>query len=177
MVKRDAKAARQAPIKTGEREAAERLLTLRKAGESDAAFARRIGLSSAHIHNYKERKAGLGVTVLAKLTLAKDDLLYVLRGERAANATQPPSGRASESKPDPDLERICGEFHTAELRLMAMENLAAVKRARAIEHEGEAATSRAGALDKAEQRALAMCRGTTTDGNKGLDPRPQTEEA
>lgn len=83
MVKRDSKSKQAPPVKTGEREAAERLLELRREGETDAELARRVGLSSQHIQNYKAGK-GLGITVCAQLTLPTHDLLYVLRGTREA---------------------------------------------------------------------------------------------
>lgn len=81
MVKRDSKSKQAPPAKAGEREAAARLLELRREGETDAELARRVGLSSQHIQNYKAGK-GLGITVCAQLTLPTHDLIYVLRGTR-----------------------------------------------------------------------------------------------
>lgn len=79
MVKRDSKSKQAPPGKAEERAAAARLLKLRREGETDAELARRVGLSSQHIQNYKAGK-GLGLTVCAQLTLPSHELMYVLRG-------------------------------------------------------------------------------------------------
>jgi hypothetical protein len=76
--------------------AAKRLLNLQRTGESDAEFATRLGLTSQHVYNYKEK--GVSLDVLAQLheagKLSDSELLRVIseRGESSAepNVTLPP---------------------------------------------------------------------------------------
>lgn len=64
------------------RDAAQRLLKLRRKDESPAEFARRLGVTSQHIHNYKT--AGLSLGVLARMAdrIGRDDLVFVITGKR-----------------------------------------------------------------------------------------------
>lgn len=60
----------------------ERLLELKREGESDAAFARRIGLQPQHLSNYRSGRHGLSLQTAVRVARATDlSLDWLLRGE------------------------------------------------------------------------------------------------
>lgn len=62
----------------------ERLLSLKREGESDAAFARRLGLQPQHLSNYRSGRHGLSLRTAIRVAQAMDlslDWLLLGRGE------------------------------------------------------------------------------------------------
>lgn len=60
----------------------ERLLELKREGESDAAFARRIGLQPQHLSNYRSGRHGLSLQTAVRVARVTDlSLDWLLRGE------------------------------------------------------------------------------------------------
>lgn len=60
----------------------ERLLELKREGESDAAFARRIGLQPQHLSNYRSGRHGLSLQTAVRIARVTDlSLDWLLRGE------------------------------------------------------------------------------------------------
>lgn len=66
----------------GKEAAAARLMKLKKLDESDAEFARRLGLTSQHIHNWGSGTHGLSLKMAAKIApkLTDAELVYVVAG-------------------------------------------------------------------------------------------------
>lgn len=60
----------------------ERLLSLKREGESDAAFARRIGLQPQHLSNYRSGRHGLSLRTAVRIANNTGiSLDWLLRGE------------------------------------------------------------------------------------------------
>lgn len=73
----------------------DRLLTLKREDESDAAFARRLGLQPQHLSNYRSGRHGLSLQTAVKIAQNTGlSLDWLLRGE--GEPFRSPEGHASQ---------------------------------------------------------------------------------
>ena len=78
------------------RQVAERIMSLQKPRESDAAFARRVGLSPQLVNNYKHGRGGASLDIAATVASRTGrtlDWLVFGEGDETANPLRPVGGR------------------------------------------------------------------------------------
>lgn len=90
-------ASRNVPTKRDEQRMVDRLFSLKRTGESDAAFARRLGLQPQHLSNYRNGHHGLSLqtaVLVARATGVTLDWLLMGRGRQYFDHAGPEASAA-----------------------------------------------------------------------------------